>query len=258
MIVDVLTSRTHASWERLLEEMSVAQIKAILIKSCLVGSVLIANTPLEANADEPASTTSTTRSRPPYDESSQRARALAERELSDDELGAALASQLEELFGHWYGTAWGLGAPQTRTPGEGKINCGMFVGRTLVDAGFVIDHVKLQRQPAELIIKTLTTKDRIKRWRNKSTDAFIQGVQEMGPGLYIIGLDFHVGYLLVREDLEVRFIHASYVTHTVVDEPAASAVPIETSKYRVVGKLFSEELLSSFRTREEIEVKGRW
>lgn len=80
----------------------------------------------------------------------------------------------------------------------------------------------------------------------------------MGLGLYIIGLDFHVGYLLVRPDLEVRFIHASYVTHTVLDEPADVAEPIVTSKYRVVGKLFTTQNLSDYRQKRRIKVKGKW
>ena len=193
-----------------------------------------------------------------YEKVTAEASALTESAAGDEELERELITHMEEIFGVWYGTTWGLGAPQTKTPGEGKINCGMFVGRTLVDAGFNIDHVKLQRQPAELIIKTLAPKSHIKRWRNKSTETFIEGVQAMGPGLYIIGLDFHVGYLLVREDLEVRFIHASYVTHTVLDEPADVAEPIVTSKYRVVGKLFTPSNLSDYRKKQRIKVKGKW
>ncbi len=134
----------------------------------------------------------------------------------------------------------------------------MFVGRTLVDAGLNIRHKKLQRQPAELIIKSLVPKRLIRRFRNKPMATFLQGVQEMGPGLYIIGLDFHVGFVLVRPDLEVRFIHASYVTKTVIDEPAAQAIPIKTSKYRVVGKLFSREYLRQWRAGSRVKVLGRW
>ncbi len=166
--------------------------------------------------------------------------------------------QMESIFGRWYGTTWGLGTPQTKVPGEGKINCGMFVARTLVDAGFDLKHYKLQRQPAELIIKSLAPKSTIKRWRNKPLETFIADMKEMGPGLYVIGLDFHVGYVLVREDLDVRFIHASYVTHTVLDEPAADAVPIVTSKYRVVGKILQKEMLRKWAAEERIAMRGSW
>lgn len=171
---------------------------------------------------------------------------------------AELVASMERIFSHWYGTKWGLGAPQTSTPQEGQINCGTFVGRTLVDAGFVIKHKKLQRQPAELIIKSLAPKSAIKRWRNKPMERFVREVREMGPGLYVIGLDFHVGYVLVRPDGDVRFIHASYVTHTVIDEPAIDASPIQSSKYRVVGKIFDERLLAKWAKGERVAVLGSW
>ncbi len=177
---------------------------------------------------------------------------------SDGHLEQSLLSGMSALFAHWYGTRWGLGVPQTTVPGQGKINCGSFVGRTLVDAGFNLNARKLQRQPAELIIKSLVPGRLIKRFRRKSMETFLAGVRKMGPGLYIIGLDFHVGYLLVKVDGEVRFIHASYVTHTVLDEPAYSAVPIKTSRYRVVGKLFSPNLLAKWRHHRRIKILGNW
>lgn len=173
-------------------------------------------------------------------------------------LEARMIGHMESIFARWYGTTWGLGAPQTKVPGEGKINCGMFVARTLVDAGFVVEASKLQRQPAELIIKSLAPRSTIKRWRNEPMETFIADMKEMGPGLYVIGLDFHVGYVLVREDLDVRFIHASYVTHTVLDEPAADAAPIVTSTYRVVGKILQQELLEKWAGEERVAVRGSW
>ena len=41
-------------------------------------------------------------------------------------------------------------------------------------------------------------------------------------------------------------------------EPADVAEPIVTSKYRVVGKLFTEQNLSDYRQKRRIEVKGKW
>ena len=64
---------------------------------------------------------------------------------------------------------------------------------------------------------------------------FLDSVREMGPGLFIIGLDFHVGFLLQDAKGNIRFIHSSYETNLVRNEPASKAQPIITSKYRVVG-----------------------
>jgi hypothetical protein len=79
----------------------------------------------------------------------------------------------------------------------------------------------------------------------------------MGPGLFIIGLDFHVGLLHQTAD-DVRFIHASYVTRTVVNESAATADPIVRSKYRVVGKILTDGNVRDWLDGDRIEVQGRW
>ena len=172
-------------------------------------------------------------------------------------LEAALVAAVHRLARHWLGTRWGLGLPQSDTPGEGKINCGTFVGTVLEDAGFVIDVGKLQRQPAELIIDSFVGPGRKKRFSNASMNRFIAGVRSMGPGLFIIGLDFHVGFL-IQTERDLRFVHASYVTKTVVDEPAVTAVPIVTSKYRVVGKILSPDNLADWLARRRIRVRGNW
>ena len=86
---------------------------------------------------------------------------------------------------------------------------------------------------------------------------FLASVKEMGPGLFIIGLDFHVGFLLQTED-DLRFIHASFETETVVDEDAATAMPITTSGYKVVGKILSPDNISSWLRNSKIHVKGDW
>lgn len=83
------------------------------------------------------------------------------------------------------------------------------------------------------------------------------GARDMGDGLYIIGLDFHVGMLRVTGD-DDRFIHASYVTHTVIDEDAATAEPIVSSKYRVVGKLLDDRMNERWLTGTRYRVVGNW
>jgi hypothetical protein len=163
---------------------------------------------------------------------------------------------VERLAGHWMGTPWGLGAPQSDTPGKGKINCGTFVGTVLRDAGFVVNVRKLQRQPSQLIIRSFVDKKRMKKFSNASMARFLKETRAMGPGLYIIGLDFHVGFLLVKQDLEVRFVHASYETGVVVNEAAASATPITTSGYRVIGKLLTRGNIDDWLRGRRIQVVG--
>ncbi|HEU5061157.1 MAG TPA: hypothetical protein VFU21_31720 [Kofleriaceae bacterium] len=169
----------------------------------------------------------------------------------------AIQEQVRRVARRWLGTPWGLGAPQSRSPGEGKINCGTFVGTVLRDAGFVVDVGRLQRQPSQLIIASFVGAGRTRKWSNAPMERFLADMRRMGPGLYIIGLDFHVGFLLQSED-ELRFVHASYVTKTVVDEPAAVARPITESRYRVVGKLLDRANVRDWLEGNRIRVKGSW
>lgn len=168
-----------------------------------------------------------------------------------------IVDRVAMLSHRWLGTRWGLGIPQTSTPGSGKINCGTFVGTVLRDAGFEIDVGKLQRQPSQLIIRSFVGRERTRRFSRVPMNRFLAQVRAMGPGLFIIGLDFHVGFLLQTED-DLRFIHASYVTETVVDEDAATAVPIATSEYRVVGKIVSARNVRDWLRGRRIHVQGNW
>ena len=187
----------------------------------------------------------------------ERTELAEDRDRPTEALRRQLQQRMLKVAEEWMGTRWGLGRPQAKQPGDGKINCGMFVATVLGDAGIEVDRVKLQRQPAELIIKTFSKSDDIRRFRNDPVETFLTGTREMGDGLYIIGLDFHVGLLHVDGD-DVRFIHASYVTHTVVSEDAASAEPIVTSKYRVVGKLLDDRMIRRWLDGERYRVVGNW
>ncbi len=180
----------------------------------------------------------------------------AHRKAAVQRLRDALLGRIDRLHSRWLGTRWGLGAPQTRAPGEGKINCGMFVARVLRDAGFRLDIWKFNRQAASDAIRSLTPAGAIRRFHDAPMKKFLARVRKMGPGIYLIGLDFHIGFLRQTEK-DLRFVHASYVDKVVVDEPAAAAVPIVTSRYRVVGKLLGERMLEAWLANRRIKVLGK-
>ena len=172
------------------------------------------------------------------------------------EVEQALLAAFRRLTAAWIGTRWGLGLPQTDRPREGKVNCGTFVGTILSHAGFRIDVRRLQRQPSQMIIRTFVAdRRRVVVLDRASMPAFRARVKALGPGLFIIGLDFHVGFLLQTAD-DLRFVHASYETGEVVDEPAASAVPITSSDYRIVGKLLDDRMLRAWLDGANFRVQG--
>jgi hypothetical protein len=163
-----------------------------------------------------------------------------------------VAAGVLRLARFWVGTRWGLGSPQIDRPG-GRVNCGTFVGRLLADAGFVLSVRALQQQASANIARTFAPPDRLRRFSGAAMAEFLDAVHEMGHGLFIIGLDYHVG-LLVRPTTELRFVHASVETGTVVDERAASARLIHDSAYRVVGKALGHHNLRQWLLGEPIAI----
>jgi hypothetical protein len=166
-----------------------------------------------------------------------------------------LLCRIDRFFTAWLGSRWGLGLPQSTRPGQGKVNCGVFVGVIMRDAGFNLPIWKFNRQDTYHAIRSLAPRRTIRYFHKVPMTDFLAAVRKMGSGLFVIGLDFHIGFLR-QDERGLRFVHASYVTRTVVDEAAAQAIPIVTSKYRMVGKILQPNMLRAWLSGKRIEVLG--
>lgn len=157
-----------------------------------------------------------------------------------------------ELFPYWYGTKWDFNG-MTRTPKKGKIACGYFITNILTDVGFLIPRIKWAQSASEVFIKKLSKKQ-IKRFTNTPIIEVKKYLINSGNGLYIVGLDSHTGFVYVNKD-KVRFIHADYYEPEkgVVSEEIDSYSPIAHSKYRVIGKLMSDEMIVSWINKKKIK-----
>jgi hypothetical protein len=158
----------------------------------------------------------------------------------------------QNIFPFWYGTDWDFNGV-TETPREGKIACGYFVTTVLRDAGLRLRRVSLAQQASENIIKSLTTASFIKRFHNASIEKFVDEVKKSGAGLYVVGLDIHVGFILNNGE-EIYFIHSSYVEPSeVIRENAVKSPILSSSKYRVIGKISADDqLLTKWLNQTEI------
>lgn len=158
-----------------------------------------------------------------------------------DQAREALAhTAYSEIFEHWYGTPWDFNGT-TEAPGRGKIACGYFVTTVLRDLGLKVERAKLAQQASENIILSLTTNPHIKRYRRTPMKDFVEEVRTWGPGLFIVGLDVHVGFIMNVDD-EVYFIHSSYIDpFCVVKERAIESKILASSKYRVLGKITADD-----------------
>lgn len=145
-----------------------------------------------------------------------------------------------DLFPAWYGTAWDFNGT-SETPQQGKIACGYFVSTVLRDAGWKVERVRLAQQASENIILSLTTDPFVRRFRRVPIGDFVGAVKDWGSGIYIVGLDIHVGFI-VNTGADVYFIHSSYVEpYKVIKEKAIQSSVLAGSKYRVLGNVSADD-----------------
>lgn len=156
-----------------------------------------------------------------------------------------------DFFNHWYGTEWDFNGT-TRTPREGKIACGYFITTVLSDAGFKIPHVYWAQQASEYYIKRMTSD--IKRYSNVSIEKVMTYFQGREDGLYVVGLDSHVGFVYKRGK-KLQFVHASYYNpkEGVKSENLDSKNPLSESEYRVIGRILDKEMVRKWILEEEWE-----
>ncbi len=159
----------------------------------------------------------------------------------------------EHIFPAWYGTSWGFYG-MTRTPGEGEIACGTFVVFTLQDVGFQIP-TRMAQQPSENIIKNLVGTTDIKRFSNHAPmDKVIEWIQQRGEGIFLVGLDIHVGFILFRNN-RITFCHANYYSpQKVVNQEVLEPSPLVDSQYRVLAKLFTDDMLKKWLSGQSFPV----
>ncbi|HET9505525.1 MAG TPA: hypothetical protein VFO93_18420 [Hymenobacter sp.] len=146
------------------------------------------------------------------------------------------------VFPAWESTPWSFYG-HSWEPRQGSIACGYFVTTALHDAGLRLPRTLLAKQAATVIIRNLTTEAHMHRYRGISQAAFVQQMRQLGPGLYVLGLDYHVGFLRVREGGAVQMVHSSYTGAGGVVREAADASAALESQARVVGKISDDTTL---------------
>jgi hypothetical protein len=146
----------------------------------------------------------------------------------------------DSIFPYWLGTPWDFYGT-TETPNQGQIACGYFVTTTLRDAGFPLQRTKLAQYASEQMIRTLVQPAYIQRFSHVPLADFVASIKHQGPGLYLLGLDSHTGFLY-HDGQALYFIHASYIGEKVVTkELAANSAILQASKYRITGKISADE-----------------
>ena len=138
-----------------------------------------------------------------------------------------------DIYGYWQGTPWTFEGT-TRKPREGSIACGYFVTNTLVDLGFKINNVKLAQCISGDMIKALCVD--IHSF-NGITDFEAYMAKQPVNSVYIVGLDYHTGYV-VKDTTGSYFLHSNYINHEgVVKEKIGESRALANNKFFMIGSL---------------------
>jgi len=166
----------------------------------------------------------------------------------------ALETCMPGLMRCWLGTPWDFNGT-AEAPGAGKIACGYFVATVLHDSGFRVERGKLGRQASQNILHTFLPKESCMVTAGEPYDKFAGRKRE--PGIYVVGLDTHVAFLVVTAD-GFHFIHSSGSSPwQVVDESRAEAGALARSNYRVIGNLTADrKVLANWLNGEHLQVAG--
>jgi len=181
----------------------------------------------------------------------------SERQEVLDDARLLLETTLPAMMRTWLGTPWDFNGIAAN-PGEGQIACGYYVSTVLRDAGFRVHRYRLAQQPSENILRTFLPRESCKLSAGVDYEVFSDALESSEPGIYIVGLDTHVGFIVVN-DGAFRFIHSSGSRpRAVVDESRAEAQVLRDSNWRMLGNLTADrEVLRKWLTGANFPVHGR-
>ena len=120
-----------------------------------------------------------------------------------------------------------------------------------------MDRYQLAQQASGEILRSFLPKESCALTVGKDYQAFASEVEKREPGVYIVGLDSHVVFIIVGGD-GFRVIHSSGSRPwCVVDESRAEAGVLQRSKWRMLGNLTADPgVLKHWLKAEKIVVRG--
>lgn len=158
-------------------------------------------------------------------------------------------SMTDSIFPDWFGTKWDFNG-YSNSPGKGMIACGYFVSTTLKHIGFNLNRYKLAQQSASSVIDILCGSNQM---RSVLEADIINKIKSRGNNrLYVVGLDYHVGFLASEND-SVYFIHSDYLQGKVVCEKASESISFSSTNAYVYGELtYNNSLFTKWKNGTKI------
>ena len=166
----------------------------------------------------------------------RQAKTAEERAAMEHDARIILEQTLPAMMRCWLGTPWDFNGTAAK-PGGGKIACGYLVSTVLMDAGFGVDRYQLAQQPSGNILRTFLGKNDCHLTTGQAYATFADATEHSEHGIYLLGLDTHVAFLVVDEH-GFRMIHSSGSRPwCVVDESRGEAGVLQRSNWRMTGNL---------------------
>ena len=184
-----------------------------------------------------------------------KARTTEQKAAVDHDARVILELMLPEMMRCWVGTPYDFNGTAEK-PGHERIACGYFVSTVIRDAGFRVDRYKLAQQPSKTIRRTFLPADACTLKVGEKYPGYVDWVESMGPGVYIIGLDTHVGFIVVRPD-GMHFFHSTSDRRIgVVEQRRDNAWSLKKSNWRMLGQLTADEgVMKTWLNGEKVNVR---
>lgn len=185
-----------------------------------------------------------------------KARTAEEKVAVENDARVILELVMPEMMRCWLGTPYDFNGTAEK-PGGGKVACGYFVSTVIRDAGFRVNRYKLAQQPSGNILRTFLKSDRCLLKIGQDFESYAEWVESMEPGVYLIGLDSHVGFIVNGAD-GFRFYHSSrWQDRGVVNEPGKKASALRLSNWRMIGGLTADaDVIRTWLGGETVKVRS--
>lgn len=185
-----------------------------------------------------------------------KARTADEKAAVEKDARVILEMVMPEMMRCWLGTPYDFNGTAEK-PGGGKVACGYFVSTVIRDAGFRVDRYKLAQQPSGNILHTFLKSEDCLLKVGQDFESYAKWVEGMEPGVYLIGLDSHVGFIVNGED-GTRFYHSSgWQKRGVVNEAGNKAGALKHSNWRMIGCLTADpEVIRTWLGGDKVKVRS--
>lgn len=171
-----------------------------------------------------------------------------------DSASSYLNSKLiNEIVPHWYGTPWDFNG-HTNIPNDGEIACGYFVSTTLKHLGFNLNRYKMAQQAGLIEAQMLQDKSDLNIYSGLTFQTLKKKINSVyTDGIYFVGLDNHVGYVLIKNKT-LYFLHSSYCDDKVVIELAETSACFASNIYVFAEITTNKTLVANWINNKRLNV----